>query len=182
MKHLRRTFMLVGLAVLAIIFVSCTLPQGDQEDPNGPVDSNLLGRWLSAAGSSFEFKSDNTLAVVLTTGGSPISYKYDATGGSGHYWVAGTPKAAAQPFTYSIAGSALALKFAGIDYSLLKEGTALKSVYAVGLAFTQPNIDTAQAYYWKDNVPTKLETPAGATKGVYARHMYAVGSTTYITR
>lgn len=108
----------VGSFVLIVALVACNLNGGSGGDS---VDSELLGTWTNASGSSFEFKSDNTLLVMLTSGGTQISYSYEASGGSGSYWPTGASEASAQTFTYTLSGSTLLLHLGGMDYSLTKE-------------------------------------------------------------
>lgn len=55
---------------------------------------------------------------------------------------------------------------------------AKKSLYAFGMAGS--SVSDFDAYYWKDNVPTKLAKPTGANR-VFALAMQVVGSDTYIT-
>lgn len=178
MKTKRRCVTIIVALVIMAALLACNLNPEGAGDNGHQVDTDLVGRWSDASGSSFEFKSDNTLAVAFSVGGTPINYEYEASSGTGKYWAAGAGESASQPFTYGISGSTLALSFAGLDYTLTKEGAAPKSVYAIGTA--GDNLNTMEAYYWKDNVPTKLATPAGATR-VFALAMYTVGATTYIT-
>jgi hypothetical protein len=55
---------------------------------------------------------------------------------------------------------------------------ATKSLYALG--FAGSSMIDVDAYYWKDNVPTKLTKPSGVAQA-FAINMYIVGSDTYIT-
>ena len=178
MKMLRRyRAALAGALVIVAALLACDLSLGGSSAGGRPIDADLLGRWSNASGTGFEFKSDNTLAVTLSSGGTPTDYQYEASSGTGKYWASGAGESSSQPFGYGISGSTLTLSFAGLDYTLTKEGTAAKSVYAIGAAGA---LAALEAYYWKDNVPTKLAAPTGATNYL-AFDMYTVGATTYIT-
>ncbi len=178
MKTLRQyRAALVGAIAIVVALFACDLSLGSSGSGGRPIDADLVGRWSNASGTGFEFKSDNTLTVTLSSGGTPTNYQYEASAGTGKYWASGADEASSQAFGYGISGSTLTLSFAGLDYTLTKEGTAAKSVYAIGAAGT---LAALEAYYWKDNVPTKLAAPAGATSYL-AFEMYTVGATTYIT-
>lgn len=178
MKIWHRWAIVISACVLTAVLLACDLSHGGSGAGGNTIDADLVGRWSSASGSRFEFKSDNTLAVALSSGGTTINYEYEASSGTGKYWAAGAGESASQSFTYGISGSTLSLSFAGLQYTLTKEGAAPKSVYAIGTA--GKDLNTMEAYYWKDNVPTKLATPAGATRA-FALAMYTVDATTYIT-